>query len=73
MKDHKAYFVKIIKELMEEDGISQLDLAAKIGMRQSQVHNWVAGKSMPGYFAIRQLANYFKVSADLILDTEYGD
>jgi len=69
----KTNFAKVLKELMDEDGKNQLDLAQELGIRQSQVSNWINGKSLPGYHSIRTLCNYFKVSADMLLETEYGD
>ena len=66
-------FSKVLKELMDEDGINQFDLSKALGIRQSQISNWLNGKSLPRYFSLRQLSNYFKVSADMLLETEFDD
>lgn len=66
-------FQKVLKELMDEDGTSQSQLAEAIGLRQSQVSNLVNGKSLPGYYTLRALSNYFKVSADMLLETDFDD
>jgi len=62
-----TYFQKTLKKLMDDKGLNQLKLAGEINIRQSQVHNWLAGKSLPGYLSIRKLAQYFNVSCDVIV------
>jgi len=71
--ERKTNFAKVLKELMDEDGKSQLDLSKELEIRQSQVSNWINGKSLPGYHSIRTLSNYFKVSADMLLETDYDE
>lgn len=66
-------FHKVLKELMAEDGTTQGQLAEGIGLRQSQVSNLINGKSLPGYYTLRALSNFFKVSADMLLETDYDD
>ena len=36
-----------IAELMRDDGINQVQLAAKIGVKQNTVSSWVLGKRNP--------------------------
>jgi len=49
-------FDSILKELMKKRELNQLQLAELLGVRQSQVSNWLNGKSLPGYYSIKQLS-----------------
>ena len=60
-------FDKILKELMKNKGLNQLQLAGLLGIRQSQISNWLNGKSLPGYYSIKLLCEKLKVSADTLL------
>lgn len=60
-------FDKILKELMEKQGFTQLKLAETLGIRQSQISNWLNGKSLPGYYSLKLLCEKLKVSADTLL------
>ena len=64
----KTNFAGLLKELMGHQGLSQLELAEKLDMRQSQVSNWLNGKSLPGYNSIRALARVLGVTTDEILE-----
>jgi len=66
----KYDFPRLLIELMQERGINQLQLSELLGVRQSQVSNWVRGKSLPGYYSIRMMAVKLKVSADYLLELE---
>ena len=57
-------FARILAQLIQERGLNQLQLAALIGVRQSQVSNWLNGKSLPGYHSLDQLRQKLKVNAD---------
>jgi len=60
-------FDKILRDLMKERGLNQLKLSEILGVRQSQISNWLNGKSLPGYFSIKLLCEKLKVSADALL------
>ena len=60
-------FDKILKELMKNRKLNQLQLAEILGIRQSQISNWLNGKSLPGYYSIKLLCEKLKVSADSLL------
>jgi len=64
----KINFGRILKEIMIAQGVNQLQLAQMLGVRQSQVSNWLNGKSLPGYFSIRMLCTKLKVSSDYLLE-----
>ena len=55
---------------MEQHNLNQLQLAALLGVRQSQVSNWLNGKSLPGYYSIRMMCTKLSVSADTLLEIE---
>ena len=63
----KIEFQKILKDLMKQRELNQLQLAEVLGIRQSQISNWLNGKSLPGYYSIKLLCEKLKVSADTLL------
>jgi len=60
-------FKDTLAKLMNERKINQLTLAAELSVRQSQVSNWLNGKSLPGYQSIKRISEFFQVSADVIV------
>jgi len=60
-------FDKILRELMKKHDFNQLQLAELLGIRQSQISNWLNGKSLPGYYSLKLLCEKLKVSADTLL------
>lgn len=67
----KSNFAKILKDTMAEQGLNQLQLADMLGVRQSQVSNWLNEKSFPGYFSIKMLCEQLKVSANFLLEVDH--
>ena len=53
-------FPNKLKVMMYHQGLNQLQLAGLLGVRQSQVSNWVNCKSLPGMHSLLQLARVFK-------------
>ncbi len=49
------------------DKITQTELAKKMGLKPSQVCEWLNGKSKPGYDSLKALAIALDVSADVLL------
>lgn len=60
-------FIEILKELMEEKKLSQTALAKLVGVKQSQVCEWLKGKSKPGYDNLKSICKALEVSGDYIL------
>jgi transcriptional regulator with XRE-family HTH domain len=56
--------VKTIRQLREEHGWTQLELANKLSVTPSAVYNWERGKSEPKVKQMRALALVFGVSMD---------
>jgi len=54
--------------MMEKNNLNQLELSELLGIRQSQISNWLNAKSLPGYYSIRVLCEKLKVSADCLLE-----
>ena len=61
-------FGKILQNIMDQAGYNQMELADLLGVRQSQVSNWINGKSLPGYYSIKMICTKLKVSADFLLE-----
>lgn len=56
-----------IKFLREQKGLSQADLAKRLGITRSSVNAWELGISVPSTQYIVELAALFKVSTDYLL------
>ncbi|MCL2756109.1 MAG: helix-turn-helix domain-containing protein [Firmicutes bacterium] len=57
-----------LSKIMKEKGLNQLDISAIVGVRQSQVSNWLSGRSLPGYKSICALCKSLKVEPNYLLD-----
>lgn len=60
-------FTKILKEFITENGLTVSAFARKVGVRPSQVSEWLKGKAKPGYDCLRSMAVAFEISADYFL------
>lgn len=56
-----------IKYLREQSGLTQSDLAKKLGITRSSVNAWELGISAPSTQYVVELAYIFKVSTDYLL------
>ena len=59
-----------IRMLRERSGMTQSDLARRLGITRSSVNAWEMGLSIPSTQYIVELAEIFKVSTDYLLDVE---
>ena len=59
-----------LKELRQENGLSQCALAHKIGVSQKAIDYWERGVNEPKATYIVKLADFFDVSSDYILGRE---
>lgn len=59
-----------LKELRQENALSQSVLAQKIGVSQKAIDYWERGVNEPKATYIVKLADFFDVSADYILGRE---
>ena len=63
-------FSDILKDLRAKSGISQGQLAKKVGVSPGNISDWEVGKTKPGYAALASLARFFGVSADYLLELD---
>lgn len=68
-----------INNLIEKNNLTQLLFAQAINVNQSQVSDWVSGKSKPSFDSLRDICLKYSVSADYLLGlvdaeptTKYG-
>ena len=59
-----------IKELRTQREISQATLASVLGVTQQAVAKWERDKAEPDSSTIKQIAKYFNVSIDYLLDND---
>ena len=60
-----------IKLLREKLGITQSELAKRLGLTRSSVNGWEMGLSVPSTPLIVELAKLFNVSSDYLLGLEH--
>lgn len=61
-----------IKNLRQQFGLTQSDLAKKLNITRSSVNAWEMGISIPSTQYVVELAELFKVSTDYILGLSNG-
>lgn len=60
-------FIQILNDFLKENNLTRSDFARRIGVRPSQVSEWLYGKAKPGYDILKRMAVAFNVSADYFL------
>ena len=63
-------FKEILRDFLNEKNLTQVAFAGAIGVKQSQVSEWLKGKAKPGYDVLKKMAIAFNVSADYFLGIE---
>lgn len=58
---------KILKQLMEEASINQVQLSKEIGVAQSAISAWLHNKKEPSITSLWLLADYFNVEIDYLV------
>lgn len=58
------------KELRKQKGITQIELAQTLGVKQTTVSKWEVDKATPDYSTLIKLAEFYGVSADYLLMIE---
>ena len=56
-----------IKALRKEHGLTQIQLAKKIGIDQPHLARWESGGSFPSLFLLKKVTMLFDVSLDLLV------
>ena len=60
-------FSEILRDFLVENNLTQVSFAKMIGVKQSQVSEWLKGKAKPGYDTLKSMALAFNISADYFL------
>ena len=60
-------FCEILKDFLAENNLTQVAFADMIGVKQSQVSEWLKGKAKPGYDTLKNMSLAFNISADYFL------
>lgn len=65
MKDLE--FSEILKDILIENGLTQVAFAKLVGIKQSQVSEWLKGKAKPGYDTLKQMSVALNISPSYLL------
>ncbi len=60
-------FKEILEEFLVNNNLSQTAFAQAVGVKQSQVSEWLKGKAKPGYDILKRMSIAFGISADYFL------
>lgn len=60
-------FARAISTLIESHSLNQISFAKEVNVNQSQVSDWISGKSKPSFEALRDICIRFAISADYLL------
>ena len=69
---NQAEFKEILKAFLKENDLTQTRFAGIVGVKQSQVSEWLKGKAKPSYDLLKQISLSLDISADYwlgIVDT----
>lgn len=61
-------FGDILRNLIEEKSITQKELGRQLNIAPSTIGNYVRNLREPDYQTLKQIASYFNVSIDYLLD-----
>ena len=51
-------------------GMTQEEVAEKVGVSPQAISKWEAGDCLPDCFNLKAITNVYKISADVLLETE---
>ncbi len=63
-------FDEILREFLIFNNLTQTAFAKAIGVKQSQVSEWLRGKAKPSYDMLKRMSLAYNVSADYFLGTK---
>ena len=64
------WYIEIIRQVMQEKGLSQQAFADIMGINQTTVSQWLLGKKKPGYDSIVLLYKKFDIEPNLLFGIE---
>ena len=59
---------EVLREILEERGISQKKMAEDLNMAVSTLGNYIRDNREPDFKTLKRMADYFQVSVDYLLD-----
>ena len=63
-------FSEIIKDIMLENDLSQVEMAEILGVHQTTVGQWLLGKKKPGFDSILLIYRHFGVTPNELLGVD---
>ena len=63
----KIIVAERIRELMKEEGLTQVALAERVGVKQNTISAWLLKKKEPSIHSLWLLADYFSVDIDYLV------
>ncbi|MBE7068106.1 MAG: helix-turn-helix transcriptional regulator [Clostridiales bacterium] len=63
-------YIDVIKQIMQENNLSQQKLADILGINQTTVSQWLLGRKKPGYDSILMLYEKFAIEPNLLFGIE---
>ena len=60
-------FAERLRELMKEQGLNQVKLAERVGVKQNTVSAWLLKKKEPSLTSLWLVADYFDVETDYLI------
>lgn len=60
-------FKDILREILKDNNFTQVQFARSIGVKQSQVSEWLKGKAKPGYDNLRAMVYNLGIPAEYLL------
>lgn len=72
-KVNKMVFGDILRNLIEEKSITQKERGRQLNIAPSTIGNYVRNLREPDYQTLKQIASYFNVSIDYLLDYNYNE
>lgn len=60
-------FHEKMKELRDDRGLSQTELAKALGVSQRSISSWETGFRQPDFDTLEKIAKYFGVTTDYLL------
>ena len=63
-------YIDVIKQVMQENNLSQQTFADILGVNQTTISQWLLGKKKPGYDSIMLLYEKFDIEPNLLFGIE---
>ncbi len=63
----RIVFAERLQELMKEQGLNQVKLAERVGVKQNTISAWLLKKKEPSLTSLWLVADYFGVDVDYLI------